>query len=477
MMPKLMTLAARRCSARLRHRAHAENFLRGARVDVLAGAKGFDEHGVLGEMRQDAQLDLRVVGGEQRPAGLGDERGANLAAELGAHGDVLQVGVGGAEAAGGGAGLAEARVQAAGGGLDQFAAARPRRWISAWRVRGTRSPCAAVRAAAPSSASTSAAVERALARLRLAGGCEIQLVEEDFGELLRRIDVELARRASSQMRFSSARISRFHGVGHGGERGGIDADAVPFHRGEDGRERQIDFFVNAGEFLRVHFLAQSGARRCSWSACSPAAPESVSLAWRRTTRGKVVLRCGGAQQIGVEHGGVADVVDRAGEQLGEFRVVDDFGALRGRRGIRASAASISPWSSRQAERATPGCGESSKAATRAPKPSVSRSPASSVSQTAMGWSRGCAFRNARTRGGRIERGIVGGDGRDRGGGGQIAQERGEAQLGVEVAQRGVIGFARARAASRSSSTGASAAMVASCFESTTCSLLLSRASR
>ena len=104
----------------LRHRADAENFLRGARVDVLAGAKGFDQHGVFGKMREDAQLDLRVVGGEQRPAGFGDEGGANLAAEFGAHGDVLQIGVGGAEPAGGRAGLAEARVQAAGGGLDQL---------------------------------------------------------------------------------------------------------------------------------------------------------------------------------------------------------------------------------------------------------------------------------------------------------------------------------------------------------------------
>ena len=98
-------------------------------------------------------------------------------------------------------------------------------------------------------------MERARARLRLAGGGEIHLVEEDFGELLRRIDIEFAP-ASSQMRCSSARISLSMDVGHGGERGGIDADAVALHRGQDGRERQIDFFVDAGEFLRFDFLAQ-----------------------------------------------------------------------------------------------------------------------------------------------------------------------------------------------------------------------------
>ena len=50
---------------------------------------------------------------------LGDERGANLAAEFRAHGNVLQIRIGRTQAAGGGAGLAEAGVQAAGGGVDQ----------------------------------------------------------------------------------------------------------------------------------------------------------------------------------------------------------------------------------------------------------------------------------------------------------------------------------------------------------------------
>ncbi len=63
MIPKLMALAARRCSGGLRHRAHAKHFLRGARVNVLAVAEGVEQHGILGKMRQDAQFDLRVVRG------------------------------------------------------------------------------------------------------------------------------------------------------------------------------------------------------------------------------------------------------------------------------------------------------------------------------------------------------------------------------------------------------------------------------
>ena len=75
--------------------------------------------GVLRIVGQDAQLDLRVVGGEQLPAGLaGDERGADFAAFVGADRDVLQVRVAGAEPAGGGDDLVERRVNAARLGVD-----------------------------------------------------------------------------------------------------------------------------------------------------------------------------------------------------------------------------------------------------------------------------------------------------------------------------------------------------------------------
>jgi len=91
----------------------AEDLGGGEDVDVLAGAVGVDEERVLREVGHEAQLDLRVVCGEEQVAGGGDEGGANLAAERGADGDVLQVGVGGREAAGGRADLVECGVDAA----------------------------------------------------------------------------------------------------------------------------------------------------------------------------------------------------------------------------------------------------------------------------------------------------------------------------------------------------------------------------
>ena len=55
--------------AGLREGRDVENFLRRARMDVFAAAESFDQHRILGKMRQNAQLDLRIVGGKKQTAG------------------------------------------------------------------------------------------------------------------------------------------------------------------------------------------------------------------------------------------------------------------------------------------------------------------------------------------------------------------------------------------------------------------------
>ena len=72
----------------------------------------------VGHVRGDAQLDLAVVGAHQHVARLGDEGVADLAADLGADRDVLQVRVGRRQPPGLRAGQAEAGVDAAGLGVD-----------------------------------------------------------------------------------------------------------------------------------------------------------------------------------------------------------------------------------------------------------------------------------------------------------------------------------------------------------------------
>ena len=84
----------------------------GAAVDVLAGQEGLLHMLVAGDVGEDAQLDLAVIGVYQHAAGPRHKVGAELAAQLGADGDVLQVGVVGGEASGAGFGLVEAGVDA-----------------------------------------------------------------------------------------------------------------------------------------------------------------------------------------------------------------------------------------------------------------------------------------------------------------------------------------------------------------------------
>ena len=71
-------------------------------------------------MRHDAQLDLRVVRGQQYLSFLGDESGANLSPQLAADRNVLQIRIARAKPAGGRAGLRKAGVQSSGFGMDQL---------------------------------------------------------------------------------------------------------------------------------------------------------------------------------------------------------------------------------------------------------------------------------------------------------------------------------------------------------------------
>jgi hypothetical protein len=57
------------------------------------------QRGHVGDVRGEAQLDLRIVGGEDHIAGLRHEGVADLAAGLGADRDVLEIRVGRATAA------------------------------------------------------------------------------------------------------------------------------------------------------------------------------------------------------------------------------------------------------------------------------------------------------------------------------------------------------------------------------------------
>ena len=91
-------------------------------MDVFVVLEGFQEAGVAGEVRQDAQLDLRIVRGEQhrlRPEVTRDKCAPDRVTEVGAHRDVLQVRVLRRKASRGRDHLVEVGVDASGIGMHK----------------------------------------------------------------------------------------------------------------------------------------------------------------------------------------------------------------------------------------------------------------------------------------------------------------------------------------------------------------------
>ena len=119
MTPKLTALALRRWAEVTSPSGTPKTWLATWVWMSSSRSKAAHIDGVFGIVGEDAELDLRIVGGEQLPAGFaGDERRADFAAFVGADRNVLQVGVAGAEAAGRGDDLVERGVDAAGIGMD-----------------------------------------------------------------------------------------------------------------------------------------------------------------------------------------------------------------------------------------------------------------------------------------------------------------------------------------------------------------------
>ena len=89
-------------------------------MDVLTGPEGLDEHRVPTHVRQQAELDLRVVSRDQHVPRCGHEGPAHLPPEFRTNGDILQIRVAAAESARLGDGLIERRVNAPGLRMDHL---------------------------------------------------------------------------------------------------------------------------------------------------------------------------------------------------------------------------------------------------------------------------------------------------------------------------------------------------------------------
>ena len=70
-------------------------------MDVLAGVECVNQNRIIGQVSEDAELDLRVVGADQHLAGRRHEGGADAPSFLAPNGDVLEIRIGRRQAAGG----------------------------------------------------------------------------------------------------------------------------------------------------------------------------------------------------------------------------------------------------------------------------------------------------------------------------------------------------------------------------------------
>ncbi len=87
-------------------------------MNILAVGKTLLQRGDVRHVGEQAQLYLRVIGGDEAASGSGDEGLADASTFLRSDRNILQVRVGGGDAAGGGGGHLEAGVHAPGARID-----------------------------------------------------------------------------------------------------------------------------------------------------------------------------------------------------------------------------------------------------------------------------------------------------------------------------------------------------------------------
>ena len=220
-------------------------------MDVLAAEERLAQLRLAGDVGENSELDLRVVGGQQALARLGDERGADLAAELGPDRDRLQVRVRGRQAPGRGDVLVDRRVQPP-------VLADQRRQRAEIGVQKLRQLAPLLDHRDDLVVGADRAQDLAVGRvagLPLAAGSQLELLEEDPAELQRRADHELLARE-----LVGARLELLDAIGE--PRGDlahavrVDPDARVLHRREHAGERKLDLVVEPLEAALPHLLAQ-----------------------------------------------------------------------------------------------------------------------------------------------------------------------------------------------------------------------------
>ncbi len=233
-------------------RCDAEDLAGRARVDVLPLRERVDQSRVLGEVREHAQLDLRIIAGEQHAAGIGDERASNLAPELGANRDVLHVRIARREAPGRGDRLIIRGVQATGLGIDRGG-----------KRLDIRAHELGEHAVLEDLARDRVELRQLLehvgvgreAGLRLARLGQRELLEQQLLELLRRADVDGVTGELVDLAFERLQAASDVGA-EGAQVSNVQADAVELHDPEHARERNLEVAEQPVELFLDHARQQ-----------------------------------------------------------------------------------------------------------------------------------------------------------------------------------------------------------------------------
>ena len=309
----------------------------GLRVNILAAQEGAHQALVAGHRGHQAELDLGVVGREQLPArAAGDEGGADALAAVGAHGDVLEVGVGGGEAPGVGEGLVEGGVDAAVGGADVLGEAVD---IGVFELH----------AGAPIEEEVDDGVAVAdfeeelfvggilAAGGALDGGVERQFAKEELAHLLGAGEVDASTGEAAELQLQADNLA-LELVAEAAEGGRVEPHAQLLHLEEDLAQRLLALGQEFALATRLHLRPERGIE--AEGGVGPFAEGRFAGATAGHRReglaqglgGHVgeLVAVGGLQQVVLEEG----VVDRSGQfepGVGEegaqgLRVVDRLGA-------------------------------------------------------------------------------------------------------------------------------------------------------
>lgn len=291
---------------------HAEHLRRRDGVDVLPAAEGRDHGLIIGNMRQQAQLDLTVVRVDEHLAGRGHEHVADLRAELAAHGDVLQVRLGGRQASCRRDGHLEVRVDAPVGRdlLEQPVG------IGGLELREHAVVEDLVNDRVLAAQLFEHGGIRAPAGLGLFPGREHELVKQHVAELLWRLDIERLARAGPNALLQLLDGAR-EALAEIIQRLAVHEKARVLHARQHRAQRQLDVRIERQHAERVHLFPQHRLQRPDGLRIRRF-PAEIRL---RETR-EIIVPGRGVEQIGRQRRVKHEPVRR--QALGEQRAHEVF---------------------------------------------------------------------------------------------------------------------------------------------------------